>query len=145
MTPISSNCCPHRQPFVHNLKGEIGDPQLLWGYGVGICTNRKFTHDFLNISKCNVLLYLPPFDRNSSVKMCPHPKFDLSHFGVRVDPEGLGRKWYQSKSRHRIPIRLLNTVQACLAPFGNNAQCGFKTVNSRQLSFFSERIRGVRQ
>ena len=45
--------------------------------------------------------------------------------GFRVD---LGdRKWLKSKYRPHIPIRLLYTPQAYLAPFGHNTQRGERT------------------
>ena len=45
--------------------------------------------------------------------------------GVRVDLGG--RKWYQPKFRPHIPIRLLYTLYAYIAPFSHNIQRGRQT------------------
>ena len=66
---------PHLLPFGCNLKGSFEIPNF-WALGecqgIGICTNRKLTHDFpmpLNTKFCS--LYLPPFDQKSNVKLRP--------------------------------------------------------------------------
>ena len=64
-------------------------------------------------------LSLPPFEfgRNFNVKLCPPPNSTpgLAGYGK------LGRKWHKSKSCPHIPIRLLYTPYAYLAPFWCNA------------------------
>ena len=55
------------------------------------------------------------------------PPNSTPHLGVRVDLGG--RKWYQSKSRTNIPIWLLYSLWAYLAPFGHNTQRGVQTTD----------------
>ena len=56
-----------------------------------------------------------------SLNLTPSPIF-----GVWVG-EPRGRKWYQSKCRPYIPIRLLCILLGYLAPFGHNSQHGRQT------------------
>ena len=41
-------------------------------------------------------------------------------------------QWYQSQSRPHIPIRLLYTLYAYLAPFGHNTQRGRQSDRNRR-------------
>ena len=75
-----------------------------------------------------VLFYLPPFSRNSNVKLWPPIR--PSVWRVRVDQGD--RKWYQSKCHPHIPIRLLYTHWASLAPFGHNTPRGRHIQTDRQ-------------
>ena len=63
------------------FKGTVFDSQLgAWGligeiYGLWSCANWKPTYDFpiiINTKLCDIC-YLPPFDRNCSVKLYSHP------------------------------------------------------------------------
>ena len=77
-------------PFGRNLKGEFWDPQF-WGLGeckgVGICTNRKPTHDFpitSNMKFCSICHVSPEFQCQT---MPPHltPVWGLGWtWGVKI-------------------------------------------------------------
>ena len=92
-------------------------------YGVGICTNRKSTHDFVIPLTTKLYLYLLPFRRNANVKLWPVNSTPV--LSVRVDLRG--RKWYLSKSRPDIAIRVPCTPLTYLALFGHNTQRGRQT------------------
>ena len=70
----------------------------------------------LNTNFCSICAVRPQFKCHVLTSQFDPPI--LGGWGVRVDLGG--RKYYQSKSRHYIPIQLLCTLWAYLAPFGHN-------------------------
>ena len=60
-----------------------------------------------------------------------------THLGVRVDL--VGRKWYQSKSRPQILIRLLDTLTAYLAPFSTIHNVADKQSDGNKLHMLKHR------
>ena len=68
------------------------------------------------------------------------PGIPMSNYGLPIPYPfgGIGvdlkvRKWYQSKCRTHIPIRLLYTLQAYFVPFGQNTQRGRQTYRQTSL------------
>ena len=99
----------HLLPYGHNLKGEFWEFPNLGGWGVrgpGVAPTESPSHNFPIPVNKKILLYLLPFGRNSSVKLWPINSTPLHRLGVWVYLGGW--KWYQSKCRPRIPIRLLS-------------------------------------
>ena len=120
----------HLLPFGRNLKGEFEDTPNLGGLG---SYGRVRGSWIAPIESPPTISHYPPKTKFCSI--CCHlagipmssigPQFDSPKFGVRV---ALGdRKRCQSKSRPHIPIRLLYTLYAYLAPFGHNTQRGRQT------------------
>ena len=77
------------------------------------------------------LFNLLPYGRNFNIKLGPAPNSIRPFWGVRVDL--CGRKWYQSKYRPHIPIPLLFTPLAYLAPISHNTQCGRRANDRNRL------------
>ena len=76
-TPIRSKCCSICYCLAIIKSGSFEIPNFggLWEcQELGICTNRKLTHDF-TVQSCT--LYLQPFGRNANVKLWP-PVSELS-------------------------------------------------------------------
>ena len=109
------NILVHLQLLFAQRWNELGD---------GHYANLKPKHNFpipFNTKFCSAAIWLKFQCQIITQNSTPQ-------FGVRVDLGG--KKWYQSKCRPHIHIRLLYTLQAYLAPFGHNIQ------HSRQSNWY---------
>ena len=110
----------HLLPFGRNLKCEYEISNFGGLAGCGLYQPRAHPR-FPNTSQYKILLYLQPYGRNSNVTLWYPIRPVFQGVGaVRVDLEG--RKWYQSKCHPHIPIRVLYTLHAYLAPFDHDTQ-----------------------
>ena len=103
-TPINSKCCSICFRLAVAWRGSFWDPhcgvrRVLWG--LGFEPTESLYPRLPNNSHYKVLLYLPPFGRDSNVNLWrPNSTRPFRLYG---------RKWYQSKCRPHIPMRLLYT------------------------------------
>ena len=81
-------------PFGRNLKGKLGGSPTweVWRFrgelGDRELRQPKARSRLPNTYQYQVVLYLPPFSRNSNVKFCPTPPIRPPRLGVRVDLGG---------------------------------------------------------
>ena len=92
----------HLLPFGCNLKGEFWDLQI-WGLGECWDLHQSKAHPRLHSTNTNFCSYATVCQQYQCQVMTPN---STPISGVRMDPGG--RKWYQSKCRPHIPIRLLH-------------------------------------
>ena len=112
-TPLNSKCCS----ICYRLTVILGAYTVIWDRD--LCQWKAIPR-LPNTSLYKVLLYLSLFGRNSNVRygiignsIMP-PPYSTPVYGIWVDLGG--RKLYQSKCRSPIPIRVLYTLCAYLAP-----------------------------